>query len=306
MGPKPRGAPPARTAWSYGPGVGMGGFGMNNVSGRSSSGGGEVVGPRISSTVRRPSGNSNASAGSRTPAGDEASSTASSSTSSSSRKTYTSTTSSQHPLPARPDWAVGLKPQPTLHSTHARHHDHSMGSRNMSPARNNGQRGQQAPPPLQSTDFPPLSSITPATEKRMPVAGVWNSSSTRSILMPGNNNNTPSNALVSHSDSGTGTPSNGKSEESEGAHEQPPPKGGVEVFNPKGAWRPGGGPAHSRSPVPQDRADKDKFEKERLRGEVVANAILVDKLSIHSVEDKDGGGAVNAAAKGVAPVALAT
>lgn len=74
MGPKPRGAPPARSAWSYGPGVGMGGFGVNNVGNRP--GGGEVVGPRLSSSVRRPSGNSNASACGRISAGDEASSTA--------------------------------------------------------------------------------------------------------------------------------------------------------------------------------------------------------------------------------------
>lgn len=74
MGPKTRGAPPARSAWSYGPGVGMGGFGINNVGNRPS--GGEVVGPRLSSSVRRPSGNSNSSGSGRTLACDEASSTA--------------------------------------------------------------------------------------------------------------------------------------------------------------------------------------------------------------------------------------
>lgn len=73
MAPKARGAPPARSAWSYGPGVGMGGFGMNNVGSRPN--GGEVVGPRLIS-ARRPSGNSNASPSCRAPAGDEASSTA--------------------------------------------------------------------------------------------------------------------------------------------------------------------------------------------------------------------------------------
>ena len=52
----------------------------------------------------------------------------------SSRRTYTSTASSQYPLPARPDWAVGLKPSPTLHSP---------------------QRSGPMPPP-QSSDFPPL------------------------------------------------------------------------------------------------------------------------------------------------------
>jgi hypothetical protein len=52
----------------------MGGFGVNNVGSRP---GGEVVGPRLSSSVsRRPSGNSNTSACGRISAGDEASSTA--------------------------------------------------------------------------------------------------------------------------------------------------------------------------------------------------------------------------------------
>lgn len=75
MGPKPRGAPPARSAWSYGPGIGMGGFGVNGNTSRPG-GGGEVVGPRLSSTVRRHPGNPNGNAGARTPASDEASSPA--------------------------------------------------------------------------------------------------------------------------------------------------------------------------------------------------------------------------------------
>ncbi|KAG1746590.1 uncharacterized protein EDB91DRAFT_1219589 [Suillus paluster] len=321
MGPKPRGAPPARSAWSYGPGVGMGGFGVNNMSGSRPSGG-EVVGPRLSSSVRRPSGNSNASAGGRTLAGDEASSTAvsyftrlcsfvidsfpllqsSSTTSSSSRRTFTST-SSQHPLPARPDWAVGLKPQPTLHATHPRHHDHSINSRTMSPARNNSQRGHQNPPAsLHPTDFPPLSTMSPAAEKRIPaVAGVWtNSSSTRSILMPGNNishGNPPANH--SNTQSGViGTLCNTRLEDTDGGFERPPPKGNVELFNPKGVWKPGG--PQSRSP-PGGSQDKDKMEK--LRGEAVANAILVDKMAMVSVEDND---ASSNAPKISPPVALAT
>ncbi|KAF8555999.1 hypothetical protein OG21DRAFT_1460186 [Imleria badia] len=297
MGPKPRGAPPARSAWSYGPGIGMGGFGVNGNIGRPG-GGGEVVGPRLSSTVRRHPGNPNGNAGTRTPASDEASSPATSSTSSSSRRTYTSTsTSSQHPLPARPDWAVGLKPQPTLHSTH-RHHEHSTNSRNMSPAHNNVQRAQQVPPPLQSTDFPPLT-VNPATEKRVPVtAGVWNNStSTRSILLPGNT--ASGNVLVNHSSPTVGAASVNSTLESEGTFERPSAKGANENLGPKGAWKPGGA-APSRSPIPQERVDK-----ERLRGEVVANAILVDKVTLLSIEGNDGEGPMNAA-NGAAPVALAT
>ena len=75
MGHKPRGAPPARSAWSYGPGIGMGGFGVNGNTSRPG-GGGEVVGPRLSSTVRRHPGSLNGSPGARTPASDEASSQA--------------------------------------------------------------------------------------------------------------------------------------------------------------------------------------------------------------------------------------
>lgn len=70
-----RGAPPARSAWSYGPGIGMGGFGYGNPSGM---GGGDIVGPRFSSSMRRTSQTSSVGSGStgnRTP-GDEASSTA--------------------------------------------------------------------------------------------------------------------------------------------------------------------------------------------------------------------------------------
>ncbi|KAI0923733.1 hypothetical protein AcV5_009202 [Taiwanofungus camphoratus] len=68
---------PRRGAWSYGPGAGSGGYTWN-VAGLSGGGGGnDVVGPRLSSSVRRISGTSSGSgsAGTRTP-GDEASSTA--------------------------------------------------------------------------------------------------------------------------------------------------------------------------------------------------------------------------------------
>ena len=79
-----------------------------------------------------------------------------SSTSSSSR-----TTSSQHPLPPRPDWAVGLKPNPTLHPTRPS-------------GRNGGSRNHSANAPavlLQPADFPPLGGV-----RTVPVpTGVWTS-----------------------------------------------------------------------------------------------------------------------------------
>lgn len=182
-----------------------------------------------------------------------------------------------------------------------------MNSRNMSPARNNAQRGNQNPPvSLHSTDFPPLSSISPAAEKRLPaVAGVWtNSSSNRSILTPGNG--TSHGSLFTHHSNTqsnvTGTPSNTRLEDTDdGVFERPPPKGTVELFNPKGAWKPGG--AQCRSP-PGSSPDRDRMEK--LRGEAVANAILVDKMTMVSVEDNDASSIVTVPTVSPPAVALAT
>lgn len=63
-----------------------------------------------------------------------------------------------------------------------------------------------------------------------------------------------------------------------------------------------GGMVPIRNSGQLDRVDKDT---ERLRGEVVASAILVDKVALLSMEDNDIEGPVNAA-NGIAPVALAT
>jgi hypothetical protein len=117
--------------------------------------------------------------------------------------------------------------------------------------------------------------------------------------MPGNNAS-HGNPLANHSNTQsdvTGTPCNTRLEDTDGAFERPPPKGNVELFNPKGVWKPGG--AQSRSP-PGCSQDKDKIEK--LRGEAVANAILVDKMAMVSVEDND----VSSNVPKVSPVALAT
>ncbi|KAH6915907.1 hypothetical protein BKA70DRAFT_472991 [Coprinopsis sp. MPI-PUGE-AT-0042] len=151
----------ARNPWSYGPGIGNG--------------------PRLTSARRQ----SNLSGGSSRASSysDDGLSTSSSSTttSSSSRRTYTTTASSQHPLPPRPDWAVGLKAQPTL----ARgSHEHNSPRNPMSPARGMSGDGRHPPPVLQPTDFPPLSS-GPSPEKRHPVpSGAWGNSGNRAILVP--------------------------------------------------------------------------------------------------------------------------
>lgn len=95
--------------------------------------------------------------------------------------------------------------------------------------------------------------------------------------------------------------STNKVDEFEGTRERLSAKGNNEILGPKGIWKPSG-VALNRGPIQQDRVDKDK---ERLRGEVVANAILVDKVALLSVEDDDDEGLMNAA-NGAAPVALAT
>lgn len=71
-----RNAPRNRSAWSYGPGAGMGGYTYNMPPAPPISHT-DNVGPRLTPSMRRTSGASNAggSAGARTP-GDEASSTA--------------------------------------------------------------------------------------------------------------------------------------------------------------------------------------------------------------------------------------
>lgn len=187
-----RNAPKVRPTWSYGPGPG--GIQYNNNNGDS-------VGPRFTSS-RRTSGTS--SAGSRTP-GDEASSTTSSSTtSSSSRHTYTSTsTTSKHPLPARPDWAVGLKAQPTL--SPRGHHDQHQDSRN-SPSRNGPRQNVQHLPPvfLQSADFPPLSNMSSNPERRTPaVSGAWNNPTfVKSVMTPSSGLGTHGSALVRYPNGG--------------------------------------------------------------------------------------------------------
>ncbi|KDQ61389.1 hypothetical protein JAAARDRAFT_30816 [Jaapia argillacea MUCL 33604] len=279
-GALPNGRPPNGHAWTYGPGIGFGYGGASS--------GGETVGPRLSSSMRRTSGTSSGSAstGNRTP-GDEASSTASSSTSSSSRRTYTSTsTTSKHPLPARPDWAVGLKPQ------HHRHHDHSTnGSSPISPARNGvqSQPNQNTPSSLQATDFPPLSTMSPPP-KQPTASGAWtNPSSTRLILQPGPGQAVPSGSYASAlvqppSAHGQATNTSPRLDEGDRGFERPPPKSSAELFNPKGALRrPNSNSSGKGSPQIHE-----KGEKERARGEAIASAILVEKVAAMSLEGGDG------------------
>ncbi|KAG8680358.1 hypothetical protein FRC09_018305, partial [Ceratobasidium sp. 395] len=112
-----------------------------------------------SSTSTYSSSGGGAGSGSRTPA-DETASVASSTSSSSSRRTYTSTsTTSKHPLPPRPDWAVGLLPDPPLSrttsssSTDSRLRLASRSSSNNQVPRTSTAKLNQA---ANASDFPPL------------------------------------------------------------------------------------------------------------------------------------------------------
>ncbi|KAF6761634.1 hypothetical protein DFP72DRAFT_1061852 [Ephemerocybe angulata] len=205
-----RNAPVAgRGAWSYGPGIGSG---YNPSPG---SMGGDAVGPRLT-TSRRQSNNSASSSYSRASSNnDDVSSIASSSTtSSSSRRTYTSTASSQHPLPPRPDWAVGLKAQPTLASRESPSRHPSLP---ISPSRSaNGSThslSRKTPPlSLQPNDFPPLTPQAASQEKRPTIPnGAWGNAANRSILSP---------------------PGGARSDDGERGSERTSPKGG-EGSNPR-------------------------------------------------------------------------
>ncbi|CAE6382032.1 unnamed protein product [Rhizoctonia solani] len=110
-----------------------------------------------SSTSAYSSSGGGAGSGSRTPA-DETASIASSTSSSSSRRTYTSTsTTSKHPLPARPDWAVGLMAEPNLsRTTSTSSTDSRLRMTSRSSSGNQIPRVGSGPVKLGTTDFPPL------------------------------------------------------------------------------------------------------------------------------------------------------
>ncbi|CAE6399371.1 unnamed protein product [Rhizoctonia solani] len=114
-----------------------------------------------SSTSAYSSSGGGPGSGSRTPA-DETASIASSASSSSSRRTYTSTsTTSKHPLPPRPDWAVGLMAEPSLsRTTSTSSTDSRLRMTSRSSSGNQIPRAGAGPVKLgttaSATDFPPL------------------------------------------------------------------------------------------------------------------------------------------------------
>ncbi|CAE6469538.1 hypothetical protein ACGC1H_003563 [Rhizoctonia solani] len=138
-----------------------------------------------------------AGSGSRTPA-DETASIASSASSSSSRRTYTSTsTTSKHPLPPRPDWAVGIMADSTLSRTTS---SSSTDSRLRMTSRSSS--GNQIPrvgtgtvklgTAANATDFPPLNGNGNGNESTLNGArtGAWGRDGSPASLF-GNSMNPP-------------------------------------------------------------------------------------------------------------------
>jgi hypothetical protein len=166
-------------------------------------------------------------------------------------------------LPARPDWAVGLKAQPTL-AGGARHHD--ITSRNISPISppRMSSNGHNSPigrmsndvvprVALEPQDFPPLT--TTAGEKKTPVAtGAWGVA--RPVLSPSMNIN------IASSNAGTAAAPGTQQQQQAGAatpakqEENDDPKG-TEHVNPKLVRRPtapgvNGGAVNFRDAVMND------------------------------------------------------
>jgi hypothetical protein len=81
-----------------------------------------------------------------------------------------------------------------------------------------------------------------------------------------------------------GLNNNARFEEPDRGFERPPPKGTTELFNPKVVRRPISNNSNSRTNPPA----QDKAEKERARGDAVANAILVGQVGFMSLEDHQG------------------
>lgn len=128
----------------------------------------------------------------------------------------------------------------------------------------------QLPPVVfQSADFPPLSNIPSPPEKRTPaVAGVWNNTSTKSIMTPALNGNSQTSALVHYPNGQEG-------------YERPPSKGNSELFNPKGFKRHNNGGTFRGDPAIET-ALLDKMESLGLTG----NSLSETGLNILAAGDE--------------------
>lgn len=241
-----------------------------------------------------------------------------SSSSSSSRRTPGSTPS--HPLPPRPDWAVGLLPPGGGQG------NRSQSDPQQAQSTQHTHLTQQQSPPSDSGDFPPLSSFSSPPSDRptfgQPGHNVWSGVSSISTS-PGPNLNPatfsqeptqgPSNGFqhpphLTHSSSFSSSGSSNsraRLDEQERRFERPRPRGNVELFNPKAKkMTPQSSHSHSQergsdsgsnrqrstaqplpSPSPSSSGSRNP-DMEKKRGEAVKNAILVEKIENLSLEEQ--------------------
>lgn len=100
--------------------------------------------------------------------------------------------------------------------------------------------------------------------------------------------NTNANANNSNINNGNGSGNNNnpnaRSEEADRSFERPPPKSPPELFNPKVVRRP----VNVNGKANAATADKAEKEREKMRGEAVASAILVAQVGTMSLEDRNG------------------
>lgn len=264
-----RGGP--RTSWgsySFGPGVGVGGMHtLNPGVGAAVLRAPEGLNIRVLPTITldgNSTGSSNGSSSSarkRTLAngaanvkslGDETSSVTSSS-SSSSKRTYTSTASSQppqhHPLPDRPDWVMGSRPQPG-----GAIYNRSKGTSSSSASNNSSSRSLLPPVALSGTpspvsnpgqlssassstsgggdslskEFPPLGNdARPGAPTRVTPGGAWNNAGSVKAAIGG------ADGVTSRASVAPGGSSNTRFEEADKKFERPPIKSGSALFNPR-------------------------------------------------------------------------
>lgn len=157
---------------------------------------------------------------------DEASSIASYSSSTSSSSIRTA--SSQHPLPPRPDWAVGLKPNGGYGTHNTVHVGAGPGPSGHAPQGSFSPSHSTTQLPTSSSDFPPLTTEGQAQERKAVTAGAWNNQGVKPVTGPWN----------------TGRTADG---EGKGLYERPPPKGPTELFNPRVGQQNGSGGQYNKA-----------------------------------------------------------
>lgn len=78
---------------------------------------------------------------------------------------------------------------------------------------------------------------------------------------------------------------NSRLEEPDRGFERPPPRASTELFNPKGiSLRP---TSNNGKNISNTVGDRERTDRERERGEAVANAILTDRVLTMTLEDQE-------------------